>query len=274
MYNPSDEWEALCQAFSSVSAHINRNRSVHINSTQLRAEIAQIAQRYLRLARPLLIETHLIDQAAILDDAFTALLRLSDGRNLVSSYQRQLRKIRRAIPSVTAGLAIAGKRQTNVRHSGDEQKLLNTLGALVATAAISYRQALTDLSDNARVSFRGPALELREAMREVLDHMAPDKEVMSAEGYKPERDEHGKDRTTPTIRQKVRFILQQRAEGTGKAALATAENSARAIDGLVADVTRSVYQLSNVATHVASEKAQVLRLKRYVEAVLHDLLEI
>jgi hypothetical protein len=139
---------------------------------------------------------------------------------------------------------------------------------------MSYRQALADLSDDKRVSFRGPALELREAMREVIDHMASDKDVMSSPGYKPEKDEHGKDRKAPTTKQKVRFILKQRAKGTGKAALGTAEDTATAVDGLVADVTRSVYQLSSVATHVASERAQVMRVKRYVEAVLHDLLEI
>jgi hypothetical protein len=143
---------------------------------------------------------------------------------------------------------------------------------MVATAAMSYRQALTDLADDKRVSFRGPALELREALREVLDHMATDKDVMSASGYKPEKDPYGKDRTTPTMKQKVRFILKQRAGGAKS--YGTAEDTAIAVDAIVGDVTRSVYQLSSVATHVASERIQVMRVKRYVEAVLHDLLEI
>jgi len=272
-----DEWQALSQSFSKVSGRIDRVNSVHVNSSELRKDMAQIAQRYLRLIRPLLLEAGLNDQAAVLDGAFANLLQLTEGKNLLSSYKKQIRRIRKTIPSVTAGLAmLVGSPNSGGKDvlSGDEQKLLKTLASMLPTAAMSYRQALTDLGDNKRVSFRGPALELREAMREVLDHMAPDKDVMSSSGYKPEKDEHGKDRTTPTMKQKVRFILKQRAEGVGKAALGTAEDTAMAIDGIVGDVTRSVYQLSSVATHVASERTQVMRVKRYVEAVLHDLLEI
>jgi hypothetical protein len=158
--------------------------------------------------------------------------------------------------------------------SEDEQKLLRTLGSMLPTTAMSYKQALADLSDSDRVSFRGPALELREAMREVLDHMAPDTDVMSSSGYKPEKDENGKDRSKPTMKQKVRFILKQRAVGRGRTAVSAAEDAAITVDVIVGEVTRSVYQLSSVAAHLASERAQVVKVKRYVEAVLHDLLEI
>jgi hypothetical protein len=273
----SDEWQSLCRDFSKVSGRIDRVNSVHVNSVDLRADMAQAAQRYLRLVRPLLLEMELGDEAEVLDAAFANLLQLSDGRNLLSSYKKQIRRIRKTVPSVTARLAMqVGSRSGSQRDllSSDEHKLLKTLGSMLASAAMSYRQALTDLADDKRVSFRGPALELREAMREVLDHMAPDKDVMSSSGYKPEKDEHGKDRTKPTMKQKVRFILKQRAEGTGKVALASAEDTAMTVDVIVGDVTRSVYQLTSVATHVASERAQVMRVKRYVEAVLHDLLEI
>jgi Predicted pPIWI-associating nuclease len=274
---PLGEWQSLCQAFSKVSGRIDRAASVHLNSSEVRAATAQVAQRYLRLVRPLLLESGLNEQASVLDGAFATLLQLTEGRNLLSSYKKQIKRIRKTIPSVTAGLAMQLGASTGSPKdflSADEQKLLKTLGSMLPTAAMSYRQALTDLADDKRVSFRGPALELREAMREVLDHIAPDKDVMSSTGYKPEKDEHGKDRTKPTMKQKVRFILKQRAEGVGKAALSTAEDTAMTIDVIVGDVTRSVYQLSSVATHVASERTQVTRVKRYVEAVLHDLLEI
>ena len=237
----------------------------------------RIAQRYLGLVRPALIESGLDDGAATLTDAFSKLLHLGQGRNVQSSYKKQIRRIRKIIPSVTAALAMqvsSTSRGVKDALSVDEQKLLRTLASMLPTAAMSYKQALTDLADGDRVSFRGPALELREAMREVLDHMAPDTDVMSSSGYKPEKDENGKDRSKPTMKQKVRFILKQRATGAAKAAVSTAEDATITVDGIVGDVTRSVCQLSSVATHLASERAQVMKVKRYVEAVLHDLLEI
>jgi hypothetical protein len=278
MDGPSDEWQALCRDFSMISGRVDRVNSVHINSSELRADIARVAQHYLRLVRPLLLEMELNEEAGILDGAFANLLQLSDGRNVLSSYKKQIRMVRKELPSITAKLAMQVGSRSGGGHrdilSSDEQKLLKTLGSMVASAAMSYRQALTDLADDKRVSFRGPALELREAMREVLDHMAPDKDVMSSPGYRPEKDEYGKDRTKPTMKQKVRFILKQREKGTAKVALGTAEDTAMAVDVIVGDVTRSVYQLTSVTTHVASERTQVMRVKRYVEAVLHDLLEI
>jgi len=56
------------------------------------------------------------------------------------------------------------------------------------SAALSYRQALVDISDIRRQSFRGPAAELRAAMREVVDKLAPDEDVMVADGFKLEKD--------------------------------------------------------------------------------------
>jgi CubicO group peptidase (beta-lactamase class C family) len=43
---------------------------------------------------------------------------------------------------------------------------------------------------------------------------------------------------------------------------------------LVGTLTRSVYDMSSVATHVAKERKAVVRIKLYVVAVLHEMLEI
>jgi hypothetical protein len=52
-----------------------------------------------------------------------------------------------------------------------------------------------------RQSWRGPATDLRE----VLDHVAPDKEVTVQQGFKLEKNQIGL-----TMKQKVRFILGKR----------------------------------------------------------------
>jgi hypothetical protein len=149
----------------------------------------------------------------------------------------------------------------------DEGKLLAAMEAVVPTASVSYRQALADLRDRTRVSFRGPALELREALREILDHMAPDKEMASSPGFQLEKGRSG-----PTMKQKVRFILKKRGDGKTKAS--SPEDCASAVDAIIGELTRSVYDLGSLTAHVASERRQVLQVKRYIEAVLHDILHV
>jgi hypothetical protein len=152
-------------------------------------------------------------------------------------------------------------------NTPDESKLLGAIEQLVPSAGISYRQALADLRDDRRISFRGPALELREVLREILDHVAPDKDVAASPGFQMERNRFG-----PTMKQKVRFILKRR--GDGKTRASSPEDSASAVDAVIGDLTRSAYDLGSLATHVASERRQVVQVKRYIEAVLHDILQI
>lgn len=153
------------------------------------------------------------------------------------------------------------------RLTSDECKLIEAIETLVPSAGVSYRQALSDLGDDRRVSFRGPALELREMLREILDHLAPDKDVMTSPGFQCESGRSG-----PTMKQKVRYILKKRGDGKTKAS--SPEDSVSAADSIIGDLTRSVYDLGSLATHVASERRQVVQVKRYIEAVLHDILRI
>lgn len=269
MDNASGAWQDFSHEFSRLAARIDRVDSVNVNAADLRKETAEIAQYYLRQTRLVLISAELNEQSSVLDGAFSTLLQLSDGRNPLSSYKKQIKRIRKISPSITTGLAIhAGTvRGGSESPTSDEVKLLETISQMVPSAAISYRQALSDLQDDKRVSFRGPALELREVLRELLDHLAPDEDVIAAPGFKLEKDRKG-----PTMKQKVRFILK--ARGAGKTAIGTPEDSVSTVDAIVGDLTRSVYNLGSVATHVSSERRQVIQVKRYIDAVLHDILEI
>ena len=265
----ADEWRSFSQAFAQIAGRIDRVTSVNVNARDLRKATAELAQNYLGGIRPALVEAGLDEQAPLLDEAFSSLVQLSDGHNAVSSYKKQIKRIRKTIPAITTGLALhaGATRGGNKQLNSDEEKLLTTIGQMVPSAAFSYRQALADLKDDKRVSFRGPALELREVLREVLDHLAPDHDVVASPGFKLEKDRQG-----PTMKQKVRFILK--ARGAGKSTTGTPADSVNTVDAIVGDLTRSVYNLGSVATHVASERRQVVQVKRYIDAVLHDILEI
>jgi Spy/CpxP family protein refolding chaperone len=161
-------------------------------------------------------------------------------------------------------LPSSGKIETVAQTEEDEQ-IISKLDALVPSAALSYKQAILDLRDDSRVSFRGPALELREALREILDHLAPDGEVTAAHEYVQE-----KDRVDPTMKQKVRFIMKKKGKRSSSDA---PEQAVTAFEEAIAALTRAVYERSSKATHVASERQTVVQLRRYVVALLHEIIE-
>jgi hypothetical protein len=191
-------------------------------------------------------------------------VKVDGGYKLQRHYRETLSKRLRV---ESAAGPSGASRSTSNGLTSDESKLLEAMEKMLPSANISYRQALVDLRDDERVSFRGPALELREVLREVLDHVAPDKDVLASPGFQLEQN-----RPKPTMKQKVRHVL--RARGVGKTKAGSPEDSASAVDAIVSDLTRSVYDLGSLATHVASERRQVVQVKRYIDAVLHDILEI
>jgi hypothetical protein len=262
------QWKALSDALARYSDRLSRVSTVNINSRDFREQTAMLAQEYFQSIRPLLTQTGQDELIAQIDDSFQHLLQLSHGLTAAKSYRKYTKRLRKLAPRLMGALVVnQGAEAPAEETSADDARILQTLADMVPTAAASYRQALLDLVDPNRVSFRGPALELRESLREVLDHLAPDKDVMDADGFKLEPE-----RTQPTMKQKVRFILK--ARGRSKSESTVPENTANAIDGMIADLARSVYDKSSVAAHVATTRRNVGQIKRYVGALLHDILEI
>jgi DNA-binding TFAR19-related protein (PDSD5 family) len=182
------------------------------------------------------------------------------------AYIGQLNELRPYFREASVDLMKA-KGTPRVILSATEQNILDTLAALLPGDAASYEQVLRDLAQGGRVSWRGTAAELREVLRDVIDQLAPDDKVMAATGFQLVGEQ-----TRPTQKQKVRFIL--RARRTGSAAVATAEGSLDAIDEAVAALARSTYQRGAVSTHVPTTGKEVRTLKRYVDALLAELLEV
>jgi hypothetical protein len=222
--------------------------------------------------RPLLARYQLDELVEPLTAAFQGLLELSEGRNYTTSYKRHAKAIRRLVPRITSQLELQGAASApTISSSETDAKIIGTLSRLVPSAAQSYQQALNDLADARRISFRGPAHELRESLREVLDHLAPDGD-MKQDGVKFEKDKDGKDRTIYTMKQKVRFIFKARERSMTESAVP--EKATSTIDALVADMTRSTYDRGSLSAHQERGKKSVEQLKRYVDVIFHDLLEL
>lgn len=128
----------------------------------------------------------------------------------------------------------------------------------VPGAANSYRQAVLDLKAE-RLSYRGPANELRQALWEVLQTLAPDSAVIAEPEYKQEAGTKG-----PTHRQRAAFIMRQRLGEKPSESVLTAIDT-------IAALAREIYMRSSGSTHRQESRDEALQLQRYVEVVLRDL---
>lgn len=146
-------------------------------------------------------------------------------------------------------------------------QIISALDSFLPSAALSYRQASIDLAGGSRLSWRGPATDLREALRETLDHLAPDDEVESQAAYRRDPDTKG-----PTMKQKVRYLLSKR--NLPRSATETSEKAAEAVEDAMGAFVRSVYTRSNLSTHTPTDRREVLRIRDLVRVCLRELLEL
>jgi len=151
--------------------------------------------------------------------------------------------------------------------SQTERGILETLDRMLPATSASYEQALRDIAQGERVSWRGTASELREVLREVIDYLAPDEKVTATAGFQFEQGHK-----SPTQKQRVRFIL--RARKNSSAAVTVAEMSLATVEEAVAALARSTYQRGSASTHASSSSSEIRSLKRYVDALLAELLEV
>ena len=147
-------------------------------------------------------------------------------------------------------------------QTATESGIITALDKILPRSALSYKQVLQDLDDDERVSYRGTAGELREVVRELLDRLAPDAEVLKTTNLE-------KGRSGPTMQQKATFILKDRR--VSDKARKTAEDGIAAFEYGLA---RSVYNRGSASVHGDSNRQEVRGLKTYADAVLGELLEI
>lgn len=241
-------------------------------SVRAKAEMRDCVLLYFREIKSSLA-TLLVDTDE-LDARMNALFVLTDKdatlatyKDALGSLERELHKIELASEVAKSGVSPVSSNAS--RTSQTEERIVQTLQGLIPPTALSYQQVLQDIQDGKRISFRGTAAELREVLRETLDHLAPDEQVCAEAGFKLE-----KDRTKPTMRQKARYILRSRGKASGS--IDVPEKSITIVEETVAGLIRSTYDRGSVETHTQSgiSKPALLQLKMYVDSVLSELLEI
>jgi hypothetical protein len=262
--------ELLWNHFDAFTAALTRCKTQNINGLKLRQQTRDVVTEYFREVRPSLQRLGVGDAATDgLDSEMQHLIGLSMGKNAKASYVQSVRRIRSKRKNIETGLEfLIGAEVTLTPQIGNiEASILSTLETMLPSAAASYRQVLVDLQDADRNSHRGTAAELREVVREVLDHLAPDADVTSAPGFKLEPNLKG-----PSMKQKVKFIL--RARKTGDSARQTAENSVQHLEDNVGSIGRAVYVRGSTDVHTSRSVEEIRNFKLYADAVLGELLAI
>ncbi len=265
--------QGLLEELAAFQNRLKRRSSVHVNDQETKAAAIALASSYFKDVRPRLVEVlgehHDLGEQ---DDAWQELVRVAHANNKRSTYLKLVKGLACTLRELSVQtLARAAARGGGGPGVSDltpaELQLVSTLEALLPTAAASYRQGVLDLREKDRLSYRGTASEFREALREALDHLAPDAEVAKQPGFKYEDGQ-----TRPTMKQKARFVLVSR--GRSKTQTAVAEKAIGVVEGLTGEVVRAIYDRASLATHLETTRAEVVRIKRYVDTILFDLLEI
>jgi hypothetical protein len=268
------EWSELAAQLEKLRRQLSSHTAATVGKRDIREQAKSVVQQYFRQSRPYLVNLSFSDEElAALDEQMQTLLRLANGVSQKAAYNGAVRTARRILDQIEMsremrlGLAAThGVPATATQPSVVERAIIETLSELLPGAALGYEQALKDIADEDRLSYRGVAAELRETVREVLDRLAPDTDMRSA-GVAIERGQTGF-----TQKQKVRHILRSR--GVPDNARKVPEESVRLIEELTASVARSVYVRGSISTHVPSPLEEVRQLKLYVDGVLGELLAI
>lgn len=240
-----------------------------LQSQTRRDAIRALVERYFNDIRPTVLgPSEQDDDVAAADKAMQDLLVLCHKKGSVKSYTASMNTVRKHLIQIDARM-VASPTRNQEPEIGDavDLRIVETLRNMVQSAALSYAQAMQDLQSHSRLSWRGPATDLREALRETLDFLAPDDEVAAMSGYKQDPNVSG-----PTMRQKVHFVLKKR--GASSTSSEPAETATEAVEMTVGAFVRSVYTRSSVSTHTPTDKAEVVRVRDFVRIVLCELLEI
>jgi hypothetical protein len=264
-----ETFHAIGDELRSLERAIQSTKAKHVNTKKAKENVRSFVYRYFNDWRVILAaKLGQNGSLASLDSALQELLRCTQHRTPLPEYRKTLKAVSASLSAleVQAVLPLAASpasKPVEKRH----ERILEILQKICPTAAVSFEQGLSDLPNLDRKSWRGTAVEFREALRESLDTLAPDDQVTQQPGFKLEPDAKG-----PTMKQKALFILRsRRLKDSQTKPFADAIN---VVEEAIGKFVRSVYSRSSAAVHSQMSRDEAVRVKDYVTLVLVELLEI
>lgn len=251
-----DDLDALRKSLAGISGQ-------QVWSSAIKTHMHEIASKYFSVVQPEFFDVETDD----LNQVFQALHASSRVHPSTQKCRDLVKTARKLLVAVEGRTLAKPAKSKQVPTAPADELIITTLNELCPAASLAYQQALIDLSGGDRLSWRGPSTDLREALRETLDVLAPDADVMAAAGFKLEGEAK-----RPTMKQKVRYVLKNRGVASG--AMETPESAVVGVEEFVGGLTRSVYTRSSVSTHTATTRAEATRVLAWVRLVICELLEI
>jgi hypothetical protein len=260
--------KGMIASLDGLRKKIKAASNVQIFSTTLKGEMAALTAEYFTSFRPAAVGAGApAEELAEADRLFKSLHELSHKNPSKTKCDGVCKDARKALVALEGGRLQSSGVTPGVRISKSDELIVSSLKEVCPSAAAAYEQALHDLQGSERLSWRGPATDMREALRETLDALAPDAEVENMSGYRPEPDTR-----RPSMRQKAKYILKSREMVSNQIALS--ETAITHIEDAVSGITRSVYVRSNISTHTPTSRDEVARLHGWVRLVMCDLLSL
>ncbi len=154
--------------------------------------------------------------------------------------------------------------------AGRDDDVAARLRRLDPELADSYEQAVIDIEDEERLSYRGPAAELREILTGVLHLLAPDARVEETEWYRQSQRSGTRKESVPTRAERTKFILRSRLKGSS--VTESAESYMTSTEERLSSVVNVTYKRGSAATHGGTEREELVQLLPYINALLKELL--
>lgn len=247
---------------------VKKHKAKQITQISIIKNCKGIVDNYFRNFRDKCPESNYYSSLEIIDDYFQNLLLLTHKNSSTTKYRKLLETIKTQLINLEAQTLSTTLTKAKIsKYDKLDEQIISTLIKFIPSASASYNQALIDLEGNDRFSWRGPATDLRESLRECLDYLAPDKDVEAQSGFRFE-----KDLKSPTMKQKVKYIMKNR--GKGDVEIKTTENSLNLVEELFGTFVRSVYTRASVSTHTATTKKEVVRLLGMIKLIFSEILEL
>jgi hypothetical protein len=130
--------------------------------------------------------------------------------------------------------------------------------------ADSFEQVLKDINDHTRLSYVGPAGEVREVLRSCVQSLAPEDEIMKQPWFTGIVQD-GKKR--PSQAERTRYAVQIRGGHRNQA-----KRADELIDELVGQIARDTYTTGSSALHAGTLQEKVRKLTGWVFALLDEVL--
>lgn len=150
--------------------------------------------------------------------------------------------------------------------SGRDAVVMERLRRLSESLAQSLEQCLRDLNDPTRLSYIGPAGELREVMRAAIQQLAPDEEIRIQPWYKGVPTANGKS-TNPSQAERARYAAQVRGGDPEQVKELDA-----IVEGSIGRISRDTYTVSSKSFHSGAAQEKVRKLTGWIFAILDEVL--